>query len=61
MRGGKLNSSVFFERHEGHGSYAEMLEQLFRTSKRKAGFLESAEKPPRMTFQRPIPQQVSLF
>ena len=61
MRGGKLNNSAFFERHEGRGSYAEMLEQLFQTSKRKAGFPESAEKPARMTFQRPAPQQVSLF
>jgi DNA repair photolyase len=61
MRGGKLNSSVFFERHEGQGSYAEMLEQLFKTSKRKAGFPEIAEQPSRTTFQRPTPQQVSLF
>lgn len=61
MRGGKLNSSVFFQRHEGQGSYAEMLEQLFKAAKRKAGFTEISDTPPPSTFQRPKPQQVSLF
>jgi DNA repair photolyase len=61
MRGGRLNSSVFFERHEGQGTYAAMLEQLFEASKRKAGFPEISDTPRPSTFQRPKPQQVSLF
>lgn len=61
MRGGRLSSSVFFERQRGQGNYAEMLEQLFKASKRKAGFSETSEQPVRATFQRPTPQQVSLF
>ena len=61
VRGGMLNRTAFFERHTGKGPYAAMLEDLFTVSKRKAGFPEISEKPARETFQRPTPQQVSLF
>jgi len=61
VRGGMLNRTAFFERHTGKGPYAAMLEDLFTVSKRKAGFPEISEKPVRETFQRPTPQQVSLF
>ena len=61
VRGGMLNRTTFFERHTGKGPYAAMLEDLFRVSKRKAGFPEISETPARQTFQRPTPQQASLF
>jgi DNA repair photolyase len=61
VRGGMLNRTNFFERHTGKGPYATMLEDLFMVSKRKAGFPQISETPPRETFQRPSPQQVSLF
>ena len=61
VRGGMLNRTTFFERHTGKGPYAAMLEDLFTVSKRKAGFPEISDTPPRETFQRPSPQQVSLF
>ena len=61
VRGGMLNRTTFFERHMGKGPYAAMLEDLFMVSKRKAGFPEITETPTRQTFQRPTPQQASLF
>jgi DNA repair photolyase len=61
VRGGMLNRTTFFERHTGKGPYAAMLEDLFMVSKRKAGFREISETPTRQTFQRPTPQQASLF
>ena len=61
VRGGMLNRTAFFERHTGKGPYAAMLEDLFMVSKRKAGFPEISETPTRQTFQRPTPQQASLF
>src|SRR5436309_2113160 len=61
MRGGRLNTSRFFDRHRGQGAYGEMLDQLFLTAKRKAGFPEDAEPTMATTFRRPQPQQVGLF
>jgi DNA repair photolyase len=61
MRGGRLNASRFFDRHRGQGAYGEMLDQLFLTAKRKAGFPEDAEPTIPTTFRRPQPQQVGLF
>ncbi|MEK7797715.1 MAG: radical SAM protein, partial [Nitrospirota bacterium] len=61
VRGGMMSSSRFFERHRGEGTYGEMLEQLFLTARRKAGFPEAPEPPVSSTFRRPHPQQIKLF
>jgi len=61
VRGGMLSGSRFFERHQGQGTYSEMLEQLFFTARRKAGFPEEPEPPMPSTFRRPHPQQTKLF
>ncbi len=61
VRGGMMSGSKFFERHRGQGTYGEMLEQLFLTARRKAGFPEEPESPMPSTFRRPHPQQTRLF
>ena len=61
VRGGLLNVSRFFDRHRGQGSYGEMLDQLFQTARRKAGFLEDKDSPLPSTFRRPQPEQIGLF
>jgi len=61
VRGGVLNTSRFFDRHRGQGPYGEMLDQLFLTAKRKAGFPEEQDPPLLSTFHRPQPQQIDLF
>jgi len=61
VRGGALNAPQFFERHRGQGTYGEMLEQLFLTARRKAGFSEEPDPPVPATFRRPHPQQTALF
>lgn len=61
VRGGMMSSSRFFERHRGEGTYGEMLEQLFLTARRKAGFPEAPEPLVSSTFRRPHPQQIKLF
>lgn len=61
VRGGRVSSSEFFERHRGQGAYGDMLAQLFAAAKSKAGFPEIPEVPLPSTFRRPAPQQTSLF
>ncbi len=61
VRGGVLNAPQFFERHRGQGTYGEMLEQLFLTARRKAGFPEEPDPPVPATFRRPHPHQIALF
>ena len=61
VRGGVLNTSRFFDRHRGQGPYGEMLDQLFLTAKRKAGFPDEQDPPLPSTFRRPQPQQIGLF
>jgi hypothetical protein len=61
VRGGRLSSSEFFERHRGQGVYGDMLAQLFATAKEKAGFSHIPEEPIPSTFRRPAPRQTSLF
>jgi hypothetical protein len=38
-----------------------MLDKLFLTAKRKAGFPEEQDPPLPSTFRRPRPQQIGLF
>ena len=61
VRGGLLNSSQFFDRHRGKGAYGELLDQLFLTAKRKAGFPEEQDPLLPPTFRRPQPEQIGLF
>ena len=61
VRRGALSRSEFFERQRGRGDYADMMEQLFRSAKKKAGFVDVPEKPVRDTFRRPGPHQATLF
>jgi DNA repair photolyase len=61
VRRGALSRSEFFERQHGQGNYAAMLEKLFRSAKKKAGFIDLPETPVRATFRRPGPQQATLF
>ena len=61
VRGGALNAPQFFERHRGQGTYGEMLEQLFLTARRKAGFSEEPDPSVPATFRRPHPHQTALF
>ena len=61
VRGGMLNSARFFERHRGKGTYGAMLEQLFLTARRRAGFPDEPPPPALSTFRRPPPRQIALF
>jgi DNA repair photolyase len=60
VRGGRLTDSKFFLRQEGTGAYWDMIQQLMRISKRKAGFAEDKSDPIPQTFRRPD-RQMSLF
>lgn len=61
VRGGKLSEGEFFKRHHGEGTYWEMIERLFETGRRKAGFPDETDEPIPRTFRRPGPEQASLF
>ncbi|MEW6543358.1 MAG: PA0069 family radical SAM protein [Nitrospirota bacterium] len=61
VRGGKLTDGEFFKRHQGSGTYWQMIEQLFEVSRRKAGFPDEADRPIPRTFRRPDCEQTSLF
>jgi DNA repair photolyase len=60
MRGGKLTESAFHQRHQGVGTYWQMIEQLYEVSRRRAGFTDEERDIPR-TFRRPGAEQISLF
>ncbi len=61
VRGGALTEGAFFRRHVGQGVYGDMIEQLFRMAKRKAGFPEEDAGTHVNTFRRPGLEQVTLF
>ncbi|TAJ23090.1 MAG: PA0069 family radical SAM protein [Nitrospirae bacterium] len=61
VRGGKLTESDFFKRHQGQGTYWNMVEQLFEIGRKKAGFPEDDGRPIPYTFRRPGPEQGLLF
>lgn len=61
VRGGKLTEGQFFKRHEGSGTYWNLVEQIFEVSYRKAGFSETALRPVPRSFRRPGPRQLGLF
>lgn len=61
VRGGKLTESDFFKRHQGQGTYWNMVERLFEMGRKKAGFPEDDGRPIPQTFRRPGPEQGLLF
>lgn len=60
-RGGQLTDGRFFTRHEGKGTYWEMVQQLFEIGCRKAGFPPDTEDRIPHTFRRPGVEQMTLF
>lgn len=60
-REGHLTDTAFFARHQGRGTYWQMIEQLFELAKRKAGFQEAEKDEIPPTFRRPGAVQRSLF
>ncbi len=61
VRNGALTDTRFFQRHEGTGTYWNVIEQLFALSKRRVGFSEDDSGPVPDTFRRPGVEQWSLF
>ena len=61
VRGGKLSDSRFFRRHEGDGTYWQMIERLFEMGRRRAGFTDGEVPPVPDTFRRPGCEQMTLF
>ena len=61
VRGGKLSDSGFFTRHQGQGTYWQVIEQLFELGRRKAGYSDEDHRPISNTFRRPGPEQTRLF
>ena len=60
VRGGKLTESAFHQRHQGVGTYWQMIEQLYELSRRRAGFSDEEWEIPN-TFRRPGAEQTNLF
>jgi DNA repair photolyase len=60
IRGGKLTESAFHHRHQGVGTYWQMIEQLYEVSRRRAGFWDEERDIPN-TFRRPGGEQTGLF
>jgi DNA repair photolyase len=61
MRGGKLYDSRFGARQRGEGSMAELLENLFTVSCRKAGFADDRPELSTAHFRRPGETPPLLF
>ncbi|HJU05336.1 MAG TPA: PA0069 family radical SAM protein [Nitrospiraceae bacterium] len=61
VRGGKLSESNFFARYKGEGPHWQLIEQLFKVSRRKAGFPEREEGTVPSSFRRPGLEQTTLF
>jgi len=61
VRHDALTEGAFFKRQRGTGVYWDMIEQLFRMAKRRAGFSEDEVGPSLATFRRPGLEQARLF
>lgn len=61
VRGGKLNLSEFGKRQRGEGIFAQQVNQLFETAKRKHGFNASGPKLSTTAFRPLVPAQGNLF
>jgi DNA repair photolyase len=60
IRGGKLTESAFHQRHQGVGTYWQMIERLYEVGRRRAGFGDEERVIPN-TFRRPGTEQIDLF
>lgn len=61
VRGGTLSNGSFFKRHQGEGTYWQLIEQLFEVSRRRAGYPDERDQPLPRTFRRPGGEQLALF
>lgn len=61
MRGGKRNSSEFFDRMRGEGVFAEQIQQMFEVNCRKVGLNRERPLLSTASFRRPGPTQEMLF
>jgi DNA repair photolyase len=61
VRGGRLNSSEFYDRMRGRGIYAEQARELFEVACRKAGFEGNKLSLSTAHFRRPDGTQLDLF
>lgn len=61
LRGGRLSDSRFGHRQKGEGQWAEILNQLFRSSKKRLGYLEHKIDLSVEAFRRPTDNQLDLF
>jgi DNA repair photolyase len=60
-RRGALSEGSFFKRHQGEGTYWEMIEQLFEAGRKRAGFPVEQDREIPKTFRRPGVEQTMLF
>ena len=60
-RNHKVSEKRYFARHKGEGPTWQMVEQLFQLSYHKMGYHLLPDPPVSETFQRPAPQQTTLF
>lgn len=60
-RGCQFTDGRYFKRHEGTGTYWDMVQQLFEIGYRKAGFPPGSEDPIPQSFRRPGVEQTTLF
>jgi DNA repair photolyase len=61
LRGGKLNSTEFYERMRGEGFFADQVEKLFKISCRRAGIAGNDIHLSSKAFRRPNCQQLAFF
>ena len=62
-RGGKVNSSTFYERFRGHGPYAHMIRSMFHIACKKYDLSNKSTPLNTKAFRRqdPLPEQLSLL
>ena len=61
MRGGKLNDPSFGGRMRGEGPFAQNIDRLFKSAKRRAGFPERGAALSTEAFRFPPGPQLELF
>ncbi len=61
LRGGRLNDPRFGTRMRGEGVFAEQIEALFHTARRRAGLARRGPELSTAAFRRPGGEQIGLF
>jgi DNA repair photolyase len=61
LRAGGLNDTEFGRRMRGTGTYADQIQQLFDTSRRRAGLARRGPELSTASFRRPGGTQLSIF